>query len=113
MHPRAAQREIGGEREVRERVAASLSKIVSLRGRTLPRVVALLDWDHRLPSKQLTLRLHALYDEKGAARLEEAWAARTVEIKKKDLFPEFDVPDLADLPGDVSYDAELTAEMTI
>jgi hypothetical protein len=113
LHPRVAQQGLGTDRDIRERLVAGLPTIVPFRGRPLHRVVALLDWDHRLPSRQLTLRVHALYDSKGLDRLEAAFNDRAAEIKRKDLYPEFDVPDLSDLPGDESYDAELTPDMTV
>jgi len=113
LHPRVEQQGLGVERAAREQLAARLPHVVPFRGRSLTKVVALLDWDHRLPSRALVLRLHALYDATGEARLERALAARGEEIRRKDRFPEFDVPDFADLPGDESYDAELTVELGV
>src|SRR5262245_10811117 len=83
LHPRVKRQGLAEAREVRERLVSMLPKIVPFRGRTLHRVVAVLDWDHRLPSRTLTLRLHGLYDAKGLERLESAWADRTAEIQRK------------------------------
>ena len=76
-------------------------------------IVGVLDWDHRLPSKQLTLRLHVLYDDAARARFDQALTRRREEIVARDLFPEFDVPDFAGLPADEAYDVELTAGLDI
>src|SRR5262249_44334765 len=97
----------------RERLATMLPRVTPFRGRAVHKTVAILDWDHRLPSRQLTLRLHLLYDEAGAARFERGFAERVDEVQKRDLFPEVDVPDFGELPGDESYDADLTIELVV
>ncbi len=112
-HPRVAQQGLAGNRAARERLADALPRLVPFRGRTLVQVVALLDWDHRLPSKALTLRVHGFYQAEAAQRFEQALAQRNEEIKKRDLFPEFDVPDWADLPGDESYDADVAIDLSV
>jgi hypothetical protein len=113
LHPRVAQQGIGDGKPVRERLATMMPRLVPFRGRALHGVVALLDWDHRLPSRQLTLRLHALYAQAGADRFEKAYRERTEEIQRKNLFPEFDVPDFGELPGDESYDVDLSRELVV
>ncbi|MSP59063.1 MAG: hypothetical protein EXR72_01770 [Myxococcales bacterium] len=113
FHPRVAQQKIAGERAARERLAATLPTLIPFRGRAVQKVVALLDWDHRLPSKQLTLRVHAFYSAPSVERFEEALSRRGAEIQRKDLFPEFDVPDYVDLPGDESYDVDLSGELNV
>jgi hypothetical protein len=75
--------------------------------------VAVLDWDHRLPSKQLTMRLHLFYDAAARGRFDQALERRREEIKARDLYPEFDVPDFAGLPADEAYDIELTLGLDI
>jgi hypothetical protein len=113
FHPRVTQQRLGEPTAARERLAMMLPRLVPFRGRAVHAAVALLDWDHRLPSRQLTLRVHLLYDADGMARFEKGLAARLDEIKRKDLFPEFDVPDFSELPGDESYDADLTTELVV
>jgi hypothetical protein len=76
-------------------------------------MIALLDWDHRLPSKALTLRLHVVYDAESRDRFEQALELRKQEITSRDKFPEFDVPDYAGLPSDEAYDVELSPDLTI
>jgi hypothetical protein len=113
FHPRVVQQALAQDAAARERLATMLPKLVPFRGRSVAKAVAILDWDHRLPSRTLTLRLHLLYDNAGAERFEKSHAARAAEIAKKDLFPEFDVPDYSDLAGDESYDADLTLELVV
>jgi hypothetical protein len=112
LHPRVAQQQIAND-AVEKVVAAALPRVTPFRDRTVHSVIAALDWDHRLPSKNLTLRLHLCYDEATRSRFEHALDRRRQEIKERDLFPEFDVPDFGGLPADEAYDVELTPELSI
>jgi hypothetical protein len=94
-------------------MAEAEPRVKPFRERPLHGLVAVLDWDHRLPSKSLVLRLHAFYDVAAQSRFDQALARRKEEIAARDLFPEFDVPDFAGLPADEAYDVELTAELQI
>ena len=112
IHPRVAQQAPNGE-HVQKLLGDALTKVVPFRSSPVHSTVALLDWDHRLPSKALTLRLHVLYDPEGRDRFDQALDHRNQEIAQKDKFPEFDVPDFAGLPSDEAYDVELSGEMQI
>ncbi len=112
LHPRVAQQGLTPDR-VGKALGSALLKLQPFRGHSVHSAVALLDWDHRLPSKALTLRLHVLYDPSGRERFDQAFEMRRSEISQKDKFPEFDVPDFAGLPSDEAYDVELTSEMVI
>jgi hypothetical protein len=112
LHPRVAQQ--GNTPEaVRQVLGSALPKVVPFRDRAVDSVVALLDWDHRLPSKALTLRLHVLYEATARERFTQALEHRRGEIAAKDKYPEFDVPDFAGLPSDEAYDVELGQELSI
>jgi hypothetical protein len=112
IHPRIEQQGVG--REAAQRVFdATLPRLQAFRGHTVHAIVGVLDWDHRLPSKQLTLRLHICYDEAGQSRFAQALERRREEIRARDVFPEFDVPDFGGLPADESYDVELTSALEI
>ncbi len=112
LHPRVAQQNI--DQDAAQRVlAAALPKVTPFRDRTVHSVIAALDWDHRLPSKALTLRLHVCYDEATRQRFEQALTRRKAEIAERDVFPEFDVPDFGGLPADEAYDVELSSELGI
>ena len=61
MHPRVLQQDVG-EELLRKLVTSALPRLQPFRDRPVHSVVAALDWDHRLPSRALTLRLHVCYD---------------------------------------------------
>jgi hypothetical protein len=90
-----------------------LPRLAPFRDRTLHSIVAALDWDHRLPSRAFTLRLHLCYDEAGRQRFTQAFARRSAEIEERNRYPEFDVPDYAGLPADETYDVDLTAQLAV
>jgi len=112
LHPRVLQQGITDEAAKRV-LAAALPRVVPFRPQAVHSLVAVLDWDHRLPSKSLTMRLHLAYDAAARERFWNAFARRKKEIAEKNLFPEFDVPDYGGLPADEAYDVELTAELEI
>ncbi len=112
IHPRVAQQGITRER-AEAVLAEARPRIQPFRERALHDLVAVLDWDHRLPSKALVLRLHAFYDAAARARFDQAAARRREEIAARDLYPEFDVPDFAGLPADECYDVELNGQLEI
>jgi hypothetical protein len=112
IHPRVLQQAIN-EAAAQKLMEESLPKLTPFRDRSASSVVGVLDWDHRLPSKALTLRLHVFYDPPARARFDQALQRRREEIAARDLYPEFDVPDYAGLPADEAYDVELTADLAI
>ena len=112
VHPRLLQQGIGDTREERDRLYAALPRVVPFGGRKPLRVIAILDWDHHLPSRQLMFRLHLAYDDLAVTRLEQAFADRGREMKRRNLYPEFDLPDYEELPADESYEAAITLELT-
>jgi hypothetical protein len=112
VHPRVLQQGIAQEAAARI-LAEALPKVQPFREHEVHSMVGVLDWDHRLPSKQLTLRLHVLYDREARGRFDQALGRRREEIAGRDLYPEFDVPDFGGLPADEAYDIELNAELQI
>jgi hypothetical protein len=112
IHPRVAQQGITPER-AESVLAQAKPRIQPFRERALHGLAGVLDWDHRLPSKSLVLRVHAFYDAGAQTRFDQALTRRKEEIAARDLYPEFDVPDFAGLPADESYDVELTSELQI
>ncbi len=112
IHPRIAQQGIEKDK-AQALYEATLPRVQPFRDHAVHSVVGVLDWDHRLPSKQLTLRLHVLYDDAARTRFDQALGRRREEIVARDLYPEFDVPDFAGLPADEAYDVELTATLDI
>ena len=113
LHPRVAQQSLALAAATRSRLAEAIPTVVPFRGREVQEVVALLDWDHRLPSRHLTLRLHLFYQSAGVTAFEGALREREGQIAARNLYPEFDVPDYGELPGDECYEAELDAELNL
>ncbi|TPV94776.1 MAG: hypothetical protein B7733_13265 [Myxococcales bacterium FL481] len=64
---------------------------------------AVLDWDHRLPSEQLILRVFGIYDPSRGDTFARARATIDEQIEKDNLFPEFDLPDYGELVADEVY----------
>jgi hypothetical protein len=112
LHPRVAQQR-PDRAALRRAVDDILPKLLPFRGRTVHSAVIVLDWDHRLPSRAFTMRLHLLYDDAGRQRFEQGMARRNEEIAERDRFPEFDVPDFAGLPADETYDVDLSGALTV
>jgi len=106
-HKRVAQQSLFSRAGEGERIAASLPPLVPFGGAKYDSCMWIVDWDHRLPSRQAVLRLYATYSKERRDQLERAYQTRLAEIAKEDLFPEFDVSDLAGLPADEAYEADL------
>src|SRR5262245_29391635 len=106
LHPRIAYQGLCDDAR-RTRLGDDLPELVPFGGAKYRGLIAILDWDHRLPSKQMILRLYAYTSEEAFTRGEHAYDARVEEIGKKDRFPEFDVPDFEGLPADEAYDLEV------
>jgi hypothetical protein len=112
LHPRVLQQGLT-EKKVREIFSAARAQLVPFRGHQTHAAIGLMDWDHRIPSKIFTLRIHVCYTQEARARFLQALDRRLEEIAGRDLFPEFDVPDYAGLPADESYDVELSPELKL
>ncbi len=108
-HPRVIHQGLFSDAAQRSQVADVLPAFAPFKGDGYARVMWVLDWDHRLPSKDLLLRLYAYYTDDAYDRGMRSRQDRLAEIGRDDLFPEFDVPDLAGLHADESYEAELPA----
>jgi len=76
-------------------------------------VIAIADWDHRIPSRQITIRIYAYYSPQSASRGEREYAMRNKAIAEKNLYPEFDVPDYVDLMSDESYELDVSIDGNI
>lgn len=107
LHPRLSQQSLFGRPEDRQRLAATLPPLVPFGNAQYSAADWILDWDHRLPSRQAVLRLYAFYSESRRQEFLDGHAARQREIVSQDLFPEFDVPDFVKLPADEVYETEM------
>jgi hypothetical protein len=112
LHPRVAYQGFFADDDLRDKLMNNLPPLVAFR-QSYHAAIAIVDWDHRLPSKTLTLRLYLYYDEWTFAEGESAFDQRLEEIGVRDRFPEFDVPDFAELPADEIYEAEVQGDASI
>jgi hypothetical protein len=109
-HRRVVHQNLFDGEAARERLAGSMPTFVPFKGEGYFAGLWLLDWDHRLPSRELVLRLYAYYSEESRQLGLRSLADRDVQIAREDLFPEFDVPDYAGLFADEAYETELSLE---
>ena len=103
-HPRTEYQEMiiapGPLKQLRQ----ELPHLVPFPGNEYLEIVPVLDWDHRLPSQVAMLHLYAYYTAQTLQAGQMALATRAQQIKEQDKFPEFDVPDFANLPADEFYE---------
>ncbi len=104
VHPKVALQGLAATEEARKRLAAAVPDLVPFKDHTYHAFLPVIDWDHRLPSQQLVLRIYAYYTEESYRYGQADLKVRMEEIEKRDLFPEFDVPDLSGLVADEAYD---------
>jgi hypothetical protein len=107
VHPRLVQQHLFAGPEEGMRIAAALPPLVAFGEAAYSGGVWIVDWDHRLPSRQLVLRLYAHYNDERRQEFDAAYASRQEDMKREDLFPEFDVSDFASLPADEAYETEM------
>jgi hypothetical protein len=108
-HPRVALQGFFDDSETLGKLAAALPTFVPFRGKAYAGALWVLDWDHRLPSRDLILRVYAYYTEEARKAGLKSWDERQAQISREELFPEFDVPDFAALTADEAYEAEMPA----
>jgi len=108
-HPRVSLQGFFDDPENLGALATALPAFVPFKGKGYAGVLWVLDWDHRLPSRDLILRLYAYYTEDARRAGLKSWDERQAQITREELFPEFDVPDFAALVADEAYEAEMPA----
>ena len=94
-------------------LAQMLPAFPTFPGRKIAGAAAVLDWDHRLPSQEIVLRLHLGYEPAAVALIEQSVRERSARIAALDRFPEFDIPDFIGLPGDEIYEGTLKPNLEI
>ena len=107
IHPRLVQQGLFARQEDATRIAATLPPLVPFAESEYAGGVWIVDWDHRIPSRHVVLRLYAQYTEARREEFERAYGVRREDIASEDLFPEFDVSDFIALPADEAYEAEM------
>ena len=112
LHPRVAYQGLCANPAAAEAIAAALRPITPFRSEYVG-AICILDWDHRLPSKALALRIYAYYDDDSYEAGQEAYDDRLESIGDSDRFPEFDVPDFDLLAADEAYEIEISLDGSI
>lgn len=112
LHPRVAYQGLCANPAAAEAIAAALRPITPFRSDYVG-AICILDWDHRLPSKALALRIYAYYDDSSYETGQEAYDDRLESIGDSDRFPEFDVPDFDLLAADEAYEIEISLDGSI
>ena len=105
-HPRVELQGLFESTVDREKLAQALPVFLPFRGKTYKAVLWVADWDHRLPSQNIIVRLFAYYSSQGRRVADASFAERQAQIAAETIFPEFDVVDFAGLPGDEVYEAD-------
>lgn len=105
-HPRVAYQGLFDSPDAGAKLSRALPAMPPFRHKYAG-ALSVVDWDHRLPSRALVLRIFAYYDPASLAAGQEAFDDRLEEIGRKDRFPEFDVPDFDHLVADEAYEVEL------
>jgi hypothetical protein len=111
-HPRVALQKLFEDPTVCEALATAVPLFVPFRGKNYAAALWVMDWDHRLPSRELVLRLYTYYTEDAYAAGRKSFDDRQALIAREEIFPEFDVPDLSGLSADEAYEAEVPIDGT-
>jgi hypothetical protein len=107
LHPRVAYQGLLSGPEAPAQLGLALPPLPPFR-HDYAGAIAVVDWDHRLPSSMLALRIYAYYSRDSLEAGQEAFDDRVEHIAERDRYPEFDVPDFDNLPADEAYEVELT-----
>ena len=111
-HPRVAYQDLFGGEDDGGRLAVALPPLPSFRHEHVG-ALTIIDWDHKLPSQTLALRIFAYYSDEALEAGLEAYDDRIEQIAERDRYPEFDVPDFDGLPADEAYEIELSPARVI
>ncbi|MEZ4364603.1 MAG: hypothetical protein R3B48_30790 [Kofleriaceae bacterium] len=109
LHPRVAYQGLLIEEGSAAKLAAGLPALPKFR-QDYAGAITIVDWDHRLPTQQLMLRIYGYYSEASLDAGHEAFDDRLDVIADRDKYPEFDVPDFDGLPADEAYEIELAPD---
>jgi hypothetical protein len=109
LHPRVAYQGLLIDEGSAAKLAASLPALPRFR-QEYTGAITIIDWDHRLPTNQLMLRIYGYYSPETLEGGHEAFDDRLDVIADRDKYPEFDVPDFDGLPADEAYEIELAPD---
>jgi hypothetical protein len=106
IHPRVVAQKLFANQADVQKIASALPVFLPFKGKSYKAALWVLDWDHRIPSRDCVVRLYGFYSSQGKTMGEKSYEERLSQIAKEDLFPEFDVSDFAGLAADEVYEAE-------
>ena len=112
VHPRVAYQGLFAGDAAAAKLAATLPPLPCFR-KEYAGAITIVDWDHKLPSQTLALRVFGYYSEDTLEAGLEAYDDRLEVIAERDRYPEFDVPDFDQLAADEAYEIELSPSGTI
>ncbi len=104
LHPRVEYQRVCKRAKDRTSIAAEVPDLVPFDTNEYWRFLPILDWDHKLPSKNFYLRIYAYYDKESYDLGDADRKARLSRIQRLDRFPEFDVPDFSGMVSDEAYE---------
>lgn len=105
VHPRLVDQGLAPDAEGRARIAEQLPELQAFGDSNYVDAHVILDWDHRIPTQAMVLRVLASYDEEARERLHTELGKRRAKIESDNLYPEFDLPDFVGIEGSESYAA--------
>lgn len=105
IHTRVTDQGLAPEGEELEEMVGRVPVLAPFGSNPYAGVVAVLDWDHSLPSEYMILRIYAAYSGHEFRKLETQLRGRRQQIAADNLYPEFDVPDMGELECSESYAA--------
>jgi hypothetical protein len=105
-HPRVVSQKLFDSEESIAKLAAALPNFLPFRGKSYKSVLWVVDWDHRVPSRDVIVRMYAYYTSPGKLVADKSFQDREQQIRGEDLFPEFDVSDFGGLAADEIYESE-------
>jgi hypothetical protein len=107
VHVRIGDQGNAPDDAMRRELIEALPDLSAFADNTFCGVRIILDWDHQIPSTFGLLRIMACYDDKTLERVDAVIADRDEEIGETNLYPEFDLPDYAEIEASENYVALL------
>lgn len=101
LHPRVSDQ--GVDPEALADLLQRVPQLVPYGSNRYVDVRAIVDWDHQLPSQHYVLRIYAAYSDHEAKAMDTQLRARRNQIETDNLYPEFDLPDFAEIEASEAY----------
>jgi hypothetical protein len=109
-HPRISYQGLMGSPTELQKLVEKLPPLLPFPSERYHDLFAILDWDHKLPSAFMVLRIFCYYSAATARGGDTHYERRLQELKIEDKFPEFDIPDFVGIAADEEYEAVFTID---